>query len=232
MHTPRFGQHTRWHLALICGVVLTSAGCTAAGSSGSSGSSGSGGSSRAVAPSAASGVATRPSTVGAAAGGDGALDGPSASGGMAALPVLAQGESHAGKTALRITVNQLRVTGQLMQLAFTVTNTSPSGADPIGWQVGTFFSDGLNTATPNLSGADADSVDGVMLTDPVNAKRYLVARTPDQLCVCSQNTGATFIADGTSVTLTAIFQAPPQSVTSMTVNIPDTPPFVDVPVQR
>jgi hypothetical protein len=148
-----------------------------------------------------------------------------------ALPVLAQADISAGRTKLRVAVNELRASGQLMQLTFTVTNTEPESVTG-NWQVGTFFADGVYQAEgTNVATLDGLSVDGVYLVDPANAKRYLVARTPDHVCVCTTNTSTVFVGPGQSVPLTATFKAPPPEVTTLRVQIPKAPAF-DVPVQR
>lgn len=147
------------------------------------------------------------------------------------LPVLAEGPSTVNGIPLRISLNRVRVTGQLMVVDLTAANTSDP-ADRTKWQVGDFFSDGLDDAKGALALTESSSADGIYVLDPVNAKRYLVGRGPDQLCACSQDLVGTFVTGGESVPITATFKAPPPEVTSVTVVVPDTPAFVGVPVER
>jgi hypothetical protein len=157
---------------------------------------------------------------------------PAASAAPADLPVIAQATTSGGKNLpLRISLNRLTVSGELLQLTFSVTNT---GAPEKGhkFQVAQFFADGVSQTDSAFSTADAFTVDGVYLLDPKNAKRYLVARNANRVCVCSGHLSDTFIGAGTTNTFSATFKAPPADVTTMTVVIPKTAPFENVPVQR
>jgi hypothetical protein len=148
---------------------------------------------------------------------------------VAALPTLRAATTQAGAVPLAISLNEVRVSGRLMQVTFTVTNRQPA-ANPNSWHVADFFNNGVHEANGAYSYPDHTSVDGVYVLDPKNAKRYLVARDPNQLCVCS--IGSHFIKGGRSVTFTGTYQAPPADVTAVTVVIPKTAPFENVPVQR
>lgn len=183
-----------------------------------------GGSTPPAAPPTAAGTTSTPSTSAGAAS-------ASASAAPADLPVLAQATTSAQDIPLRVAVNRLRAQGQLLQLTFSVTNTG-TPPDAKSWQVAQFFADGIGEPGLTDSTADAFSVDGVYLLDPKNAKRYLVARGGTKLCVCTGNTSSLNIAPGTTVAFDATFKAPPDDVTSLTVVIPKTPAFANVPVQR
>jgi hypothetical protein len=87
-----------------------------------------------------------------------------------------------------MSLNQVRVVGQLMTVNLTATNTSDP-ADREKWQVADFFGDGVHDATGELSVADSNSADGIYVLDAVNAKRHLVGRGPDTLCACSKDLG-------------------------------------------
>jgi hypothetical protein len=66
------------------------------------------------------------------------------------------------------------------------------------------------------------------LVDSVNKKRYLVARDSNDQCLCSK---LTLIDPGTTGIVTAYYAAPPASVSSMTIDMPDlVGSFSDVPI--
>lgn len=76
------------------------------------------------------------------------------------------------------------------------------------------------------------SVSGVSLIDPVNAKRYRVARNgtgSDAECVCSETQGE-FLTKGQTVTLYALFAAPPADVTKINIEMPMIGVLTDVPI--
>ncbi len=76
------------------------------------------------------------------------------------------------------------------------------------------------------------SVSGVSLIDPVNAKRYRVARNnsgPGAECVCSETQGG-FLKAGDKSSLYAVFAAPPADVTKVNVEMPMIGVLTDVPI--
>ncbi|MEU4510683.1 lipoprotein [Nonomuraea wenchangensis] len=85
---------------------------------------------------------------------------------------------------------------------------------------------GLGTGTLDFT------VSGVALIDPVNAKRYRVARNgtgADAECVCSGTQGQ-FLKKGEASTLYAVFAAPPADVSTINVEMPGIGVFTDVPI--
>ncbi|MFF0862885.1 lipoprotein [Nonomuraea sp. NPDC003560] len=84
-----------------------------------------------------------------------------------------------------------------------------------------------------LGGGALDyTVSNVSLIDPVNAKRYRVARNgtdADATCVCSGTQGQ-FLEAGESSTLYAVFAAPPPEVTKVNVEMPMLGVLTDVPL--
>lgn len=91
-----------------------------------------------------------------------------------------------------------------------------------------------NTLT---SGQDVDELwqnyviaDRVYLIDPGNKKKYLVVRDAANTPVASQHTNR-HIAAGKSTGSWAKFPAPPADVATITVAIPNAPPFEDVPIK-
>ncbi|NJP89273.1 hypothetical protein HCN51_07405 [Nonomuraea sp. FMUSA5-5] len=76
------------------------------------------------------------------------------------------------------------------------------------------------------------TVSSVALIDPVNAKRYRVARNgTDQgaACVCSGTQGQ-FLKPGEASTLYAVFAAPPADVTKINIEMPMFGVITDVPI--
>ncbi len=93
--------------------------------------------------------------------------------------------------------------------------------------------DGKVNMHNGMGGAPLDfSVSGVSLIDPVNAKRYRVARNGTESnaeCVCSDTQGE-FLKAGQTVTLYALFAAPPADVTKVNIEMPMIGVFTDVPI--
>ncbi|MFI7126950.1 hypothetical protein ACIBQ1_14745 [Nonomuraea sp. NPDC050153] len=76
------------------------------------------------------------------------------------------------------------------------------------------------------------TVSAVSLIDPVNAKRYRVARNgtgQDAKCVCSGTQGQ-FLEKGETSTLYAVFAAPPADVTKINIEMPMIGVLTDVPI--
>ncbi|MGW0193688.1 hypothetical protein [Nonomuraea sp. NPDC003201] len=85
---------------------------------------------------------------------------------------------------------------------------------------------GMGTATLDFT------VSAVSLIDPVNAKRYRVARNgtgQDAKCVCSGTQGQ-FLEKGQTSTLYAVFAAPPADVTKINIEMPMIGVLTDVPI--
>ncbi|MCK2221056.1 hypothetical protein MF672_045725 [Actinomadura sp. ATCC 31491] len=76
------------------------------------------------------------------------------------------------------------------------------------------------------------TVSAVALIDPVNAKRYRVARNGTEqgaACVCSGTQGQ-FLEKGEASSLYAVFAAPPADVTKINVEMPMIGVLTDVPI--
>ncbi len=144
-------------------------------------------------------------------------------------PALASRTASLDGGEVRIDVRELRVTGELTLLTWSVTNTSRQSLRVDG------FGDHLYATDPvtkervpsELSGP----VDGVYLLDAVNKKRYLNARDAHGGCVCSFTAGVTLKA-GETVLLQNVFQSVPPGVAKVTVVIPRAGSFGDLPVSR
>ena len=75
------------------------------------------------------------------------------------------------------------------------------------------------------------NVSHISLLDLQNKKRHLVATDSAGRCVCSGFDGLT-LKPGDRATFWAKFQAPPEQVTQMTIQMPGMPPFEDVPIAQ
>ncbi|WP_406311656.1 hypothetical protein OHA77_23420 [Streptosporangium sp. NBC_01639] len=119
---------------------------------------------------------------------------------------------------LRADVIGLVRQGRTVTLNWNVVNLSKDDS----W----FLHNRMSTDTLNYT------VDAVSLIDPVNAKRYRVARNgtgEDSQCVCSKTQGLQVKADG-SASLYAVFGAPPPDVTKVNVEFPVLGVLTDVPI--
>jgi hypothetical protein len=116
----------------------------------------------------------------------------------------------------RLDITQLRRQGKTTSLNFTVT-----------------VLDGKINLHNGMGSHSLDyTVSQVSLIDPVNGKRYRVARNgtgEDAKCVCSGTQGM-FLQDDQTVTLYAVFGAPPPDVTKVDVEMPMMGVFNDVPI--
>jgi outer membrane protein OmpA-like peptidoglycan-associated protein len=75
----------------------------------------------------------------------------------------------------------------------------------------------------------AFNVGGVTLLDVVNHKRYFPLSAADGTCMCS-STESTYIEPGQSLDLYAVFPALPAEMKQVSVTVPLTPAFLNVPV--
>ncbi|WP_188191319.1 hypothetical protein [Nonomuraea sp. SYSU D8015] len=116
----------------------------------------------------------------------------------------------------RVEITALKRQGKTAMLNWTVTAT-----------------DGKVNLHNSMGDGPTDStVSAVSLIDPVNAKRYRVARNnngPGAACVCSGTLGQ-FLEKGEASTLYAVFAAPPADVTKVNVEMPMFGVLTDVPI--
>lgn len=116
----------------------------------------------------------------------------------------------------RVDITALKRQGRTVSLTWTVTATDGK----------VNLHNGMSTGTLDYT------VSNVSLIDPVNAKRYRVARNgtgQDAECVCSGTQGQ-FLETGDASTLYAVFAAPPPDVTKVNVEMPMIGVFTDVPL--
>ncbi|MER5643474.1 hypothetical protein [Streptosporangium sp. NPDC002524] len=131
---------------------------------------------------------------------------------------IARREVKASGADLTVEITGLRRQGRLSTLTWTVTNDSDDR-----WQMNNDMGD-----TPGGLGL---TVAGISLVDPVNGKRYVVARTgkyPKAKCLCSDYD--VFTEAGEVLSLHATFAAPPPDVTKINVDLKVLGVFTDVPI--
>ncbi|MCO1660914.1 hypothetical protein [Pseudonocardia humida] len=127
---------------------------------------------------------------------------------------------HSDGASLQVDLTGLTRQGELITLTWDITMVEQNAAG--AWYVGTRMSD------DNITGYD---VSAVSLVDPVNAKRYLVARSggEDGECVCSK-TSSDPLAPGDASSFFATFTAPPPEVTQVDVELKSLGAFSGVPI--
>lgn len=134
-----------------------------------------------------------------------------------------QGQAVATRTVrvkgaeVRVEITGLRREGRLVTLNWSATTVNDGT-----WYIYTYMSADRKTS----------DVSGVSLVDPVNAKRYRVARGGGQggACVCSATDDLYSVGPGEAATLSATFPAPPPEVAKVNVEIPLLGTFTDVPL--
>ncbi|MER7129210.1 hypothetical protein [Streptosporangium saharense] len=131
---------------------------------------------------------------------------------------IAAREVEADGASLVVRITGLKRQGRLATLTWTVTNTGDTR-----WQMAGSLGD-----TPGGLGL---TVAGIGLVDPVNGKRYVVARTgayPKATCLCSNYD--VFTEPDEVLPLNATFAAPPPDVTKINVDLKVLGVFADVPI--
>jgi hypothetical protein len=133
---------------------------------------------------------------------------------------IASQEVHSDGATLQVDLTGLTRQGQFVTLTWDITMLQQNAAG--GWYAGTRMSD------DNISGYD---VSAVSLVDPVNAKRYLVARSGGEAgeCVCSK-TFSDPLAPGDASSFFATFTAPPPEVTAVDIELTSLGAFSGVPI--
>lgn len=151
----------------------------------------------------------------------GAATGAPASPAPAAQPggVLASREVQDGGAQLRVDITGLRRQDQTVTLSWRITVLG--GEDASDW----YPADTMGAKNLDFT------VSGVVLVDPVNAQRYLVARSggEDGPCACSNNTNFT-MDPGDTAEFYATYAAPPADVTAINAEFPRFGAFTDVPL--
>ncbi|HAM45665.1 MAG TPA: hypothetical protein DCM67_11680 [Propionibacteriaceae bacterium] len=142
-----------------------------------------------------------------------------------ALPTVAERTASIQGSSVIIAVRELRVADAVMTLTWSATVVSADF-----WYPGRSFEgryDDDKTTTQNWY-----TTSGVSVIDPAHAQRYLPALTTEGHCVCS-STPVTFgIRAGQTGYFSAVYQAVPEGVATVSIDIPHTGTFTDIPVQR
>jgi hypothetical protein len=146
------------------------------------------------------------------------------------LPVLqsrgAVASTPGGPVPVAVDLNEVRVVEKVLQVTFTARNTLTADPAATPWQIGGYFGDGATT------GDAPDTVDGVYVVDPVNARRHLPGRNPDGQCLCSGALSAVSVRPGDGAVLVATFAAPGPDVDVVNVYVPQAGEFAAVQVTR
>ena len=139
----------------------------------------------------------------------------------------AQGSADGGRFVFRIL--ELKRSGPTVVLNAQVSLAGGTENDDI--QINDAFADGINQDLKDSSSQeDSDVFDGVALIDAAGRKKYLVARDATGRCVCSNNLGSAFVTEDAPVNLQATLAAPPDTVTTVDVVVPNVKTFTGVPI--
>lgn len=139
--------------------------------------------------------------------------------------VIASKEFPTGDTTMLVEITTLERRGQSVQLIWTMTNIGDE--DRVLNLVGGVVMGG----DPENPRGGNGTVDGTTLVDPVNGKRYLVARAggEDGPCVCS-DVAPIYMDPDDSNEYNALFSAPPSDVTEVNVSIQTLGVITNVPI--
>lgn len=196
----RCGRFSGFGVVVVC---LVLGGCTGGGSGGSGGRSNSG---RAPVPEVAGTATPGPA--------------PERTAGLASRPMSHKyGPAHVELLALR------RTSGSVVTGRFRVVNDGPGTID----LTSTFSEEYRYRPGDPVPQGEGLTVSGIGLLDPVGNKLYLPLSTDDGECLCSR-TFSRVLRPGRSGEVYAMFPAPPAEVTRVTVTMPLTVPFEDVPL--
>jgi hypothetical protein len=145
----------------------------------------------------------------------------------ATSPPLATRAGSVDGSPVTLSILSLNRSGLMVELTISLTTTVDK-ADVGGW-----FDDGIDEAVKgegpgNLDGSN--SLDGIFLVDTTDAKKYSVARDANNKCLCDDNLFLEGVTNAAPLELSAMFGAPPASVTAVNVFIPHYGTFVNVPL--
>jgi hypothetical protein len=124
---------------------------------------------------------------------------------------------HADRGHFIFVITELQRSGSTVVLNATMTLAGDSPNDSI--QIGSTFARGQK-----------DVFDGVALIDAEGERKYLVAREDGARCICSSKLVDVFVERSAPVNLQATLTAPPESVTTVDVVVPNVKTFTDVPL--
>jgi hypothetical protein len=142
---------------------------------------------------------------------------------------VAQGEGSADGGRFIFTITELKRSGPTVVLNASVSLAGGSEKDSI--QINNTFSDGVPQDLEDSGGQESGDVfDGVALIDPNGRKKYLVARESTGRCVCSNDLGSAFVEEDAPINLQATLAAPPDTVTTVDVVVPNVKTFTGVSI--
>lgn len=142
-----------------------------------------------------------------------------------ALPTVAQRTASISGSSVIIAVRELRVADAVMTLTWSATVVSADYWYPQRSFEGSYDDD--ETTVNNWY-----TTSGVSIIDPAHAQRYLPALSAEGHCVCSSTPVSFGVHSGQTAYFSAVYQAVPEDVTTVSVDIPHTGAFTDIPVQR
>jgi hypothetical protein len=141
------------------------------------------------------------------------------------LPLLGVRKTGDRTIPLEVALREVRVGASAMTVTFSVTNRTQNTEN---WWVNSFFDDGVSQSNDDT----VYTADGVTVIDTKGAKRYLPARTAENRCMCSNHLGSAIIGRDQTVFISAVFQAVPADVATVSVDIPHAGIFADIAVTR
>jgi hypothetical protein len=139
---------------------------------------------------------------------------------LASRPGMLDGEP------VRLAITQLERAGSTTSLGIRLTTYS-------GWsvKVSNSLDDGDTEPISNSnSRANGFSLDGIYLIERTQAEKYLVARDPDNRCICDAGLEQTSFNTGAPLNLSATYGAPPPDVQAIDVVVPRFGIFANVPL--
>lgn len=144
-------------------------------------------------------------------------------------PALVTGQADINGNSLTLRMTQLKRSGSLVTLNFTLTNDRSTTTDG-RLQIGGNFDDGIAQKTPDSAISQLTTLDGIYLIDQAHQRKYPVARDSQGVCVCSGDGNSVFVDQQATVGFTATFGAPSADVRALDVSIPHFKTFTGVPL--
>lgn len=154
-------------------------------------------------------------------------------------------DSKNGRRKVQVDVNSVEVRGKYTFVNFTATLIESGASDDAilpsekNWQISTDFADeGYERPIDsegnviNDEGLNSFTTNGVVLVDPKTGKNWTPAYDATGLCLCSRSLSDTFVGEGQSYGLYAVYAALPEDVTSVTIQFPNFGRAENVPVNR
>ena len=141
---------------------------------------------------------------------------------------LAEATTTIDEVPSRFVVTEVKRSGPTVIVNARLEPTA-EGESPVNGQVSDELSDGQSQELTGGATEDNDVFDGVAIVDPEGRKKYLVARDSEGRCLCTNQLGSEFLAQG-AVNLEATLSAPPAEVRQVNLVVPGVKTFTDVPL--